>query len=351
MLTMLYKFLLRFRKQDEVSADMLRTFEEARTDARTRGFANYCGFAIREILGLLGAPAARERRWPLIAGWGAAGLAVGIIAAYMVPAQYTSSAALHVTAPLITENLYGGSRLKADDLLEMLMPVIRSRTVMTTIINNFGLYPNDRQRRPIEDVIERMRKDTHIAADGANTIVVSFTYGDSRGACAIYDWREADLQCDRYRSQRVAQDLVARLIDENIRSRANQTFQTQRYFEDRVEAAGKELEKLGAQLRSVEPASPHYERLMLDRELARKDYEALHEKLGASNLELSMEGRKMGRLLELLDPASLPQGPDTSPVMIALAGLVSGLVLGAFLALVRTLHRRPELLLPMVAEG
>jgi len=352
MLTLLYKLLLRFRKQDEVTEDMLATFEEARADARARGWWSYCAFGVRELLGVAGAPGIRGRRWPLIVGWGAMGLAAGLLVTYAVPAQYTSIAALRITPPVISENLYNsGANFDADVALSHLLPIVESRTVMTNIINVFGLYPNTRKRYPIQDVLERMRKDIHIERAGSDSIVVSFTYGDSRQVCSTDGWQEPDTHCDRFTAQRVVQDLVSRLIDENIRRRSNEVFQTERYFADRSEEIAKDWEKLNAEVRGIEPSNPHYERMVLDRDLARKEYESVRQKYRDSQMVSAMEGRKMGRLLELLDPASLPPGPDTSPVAIALAGLGVGLLLGSLFALIRTIRRIPALLLPQVAQS
>jgi hypothetical protein len=78
MLTMLYKFLLRLRRQDDVTRDMLPTFEEAKADARASGWFSYAGFAIRELAGLLRPQRPAKRRWPAVAAWGPGGLAVGV---------------------------------------------------------------------------------------------------------------------------------------------------------------------------------------------------------------------------------------------------------------------------------
>ena len=100
------------------------------------------------------------------------------------------------------------------DRINSMAQTILSRTVLTTIINTFGLYQRERSRMPIEDVIELMRKNVQIlpvasvgqAGKQVPAFVVQFSYEN------------------RYTAQRVVQDLVSRFIDENIRNRSNAMF-------------------------------------------------------------------------------------------------------------------------------
>ena len=112
-----------------------------------------------------------------------------------------------------------------------------SRTVLTTIINNFNLYQRERSSVPIEDVIEEMKKKISIlpvstvGAAGGQTghtvpaFVVQFAYEN------------------RYLAQRVVQDLVSRFIDENIRNRSDASFQTTQFMKDQMDQAKKELDE------------------------------------------------------------------------------------------------------------
>lgn len=49
MLSFFYRLLSRFKAQDDITQDMRRTFEEARVDARARGWWSYSIFALKEI--------------------------------------------------------------------------------------------------------------------------------------------------------------------------------------------------------------------------------------------------------------------------------------------------------------
>lgn len=98
MLFFIYRLLTRAGKRDEVTLDMITTFEEARTDALSRGRWNYLTFAIREILGLLGSPGRLipKTKWTLIPVGGLAGLALGVAASHLWPPSYTTEGVLLV---------------------------------------------------------------------------------------------------------------------------------------------------------------------------------------------------------------------------------------------------------------
>ena len=76
-----------------------------------------------------------------------------------------------------------------------------------------------------------------------------------------------------------------------------------------------------------------YTEVMRDRDLARRKFEELSQKQSVSQLSTDQETRRLGEMLEQLDPPALPQTPTEPkrPIIVA-AGVGMGLVLGFFLA-------------------
>jgi uncharacterized protein involved in exopolysaccharide biosynthesis len=341
MLSLIYRLLLNF-KRHELKAEMLDTFEQSRAEARTRGWREYFSFGVREIFGLFGLQASpRPRRWTAVAGWTVAGALAGVAATYVIPARYSSEAAIQVTPNIISPRLVPNEDSPdVSRVIQTLLPVVLSRTRLTTIINDFGLYPHLRARTPIEDVLVQMRHAIRIEPRGANVLEIRFTY-----------WDSPSKESDRLLAQKVAQQLVAGFIDENVRQRHTQAFDTAVYLKLRSEVVATEWDGLTAQLRALPDGAPRQERLQLDRDLARQEYESLRRKLSDAQVMLDLENRKQGITLLLLEPASLHLNPDTTPVWIVLTGLGAGLFVGIVVALWRTARGMSAESVPAEAEG
>src|ERR1700681_139202 len=159
-------------------------------------------------------------------------LVASVVGVYLYPDSYVSQAVVKIVPQQVPQNMVQSAiNQQMSDRINSMAQTIMSRTVLTTIINSFGLYQRERSRMPIEDVIELMKKNIAIqpvasstgAADRIPAFAVSFSYEN------------------RLLAQRVVQDLVSRFIDENIRNRSNATFQTTQFIKDQLEDAKKEL--------------------------------------------------------------------------------------------------------------
>ena len=168
-------------------------------------------------------------------------LVASVVGVYLWPDSYVSQAVVKIVPQQVPENMVQSAiNQQMTDRINSMSQTILSRGVLTTIINNFGLYQRERQRMPIEDVIEEMKRNIHIfpvpnmGGAGSNrpvpAFVVQFSYEN------------------RYQSQRVVQDLVSRFMDENVRSRSAATFQTTQFMKDQLDQAKKELENIENQL-------------------------------------------------------------------------------------------------------
>src|SRR5215469_5598103 len=86
-----------------------------------------------------------------------------VVGAYLWPDSYLSEATVKVQPQQVPENMVQSAVNQAmTDRIGSMSQTILSRATLTTIINNFGLYPRERKRMPIEDVIEEMKKKIEI---------------------------------------------------------------------------------------------------------------------------------------------------------------------------------------------
>ena len=99
-----------------------------------------------------------------------------------LPDRYTSVAVLRLTKSVLP----GDSQPATDNAEEFVKNLIQdalARKPLADIINNRGLYPRERARNPMEDVVDRMRRDVSFERIGdSNSFHVSFRYSDAEHA-------------------------------------------------------------------------------------------------------------------------------------------------------------------------
>ncbi len=114
-----------------------------------------------------------------------------------MPRSYTSTSVLKIQSP------EGVVSQDTRDNINDVANSIESRTILTQIIQVFGLYKAERSRMPIDDVIDVMRRNITIVSVGSGSAMpafsVQFAYADPRVA------------------QRVTEDLTKRFLAVNAR--------------------------------------------------------------------------------------------------------------------------------------
>src|ERR1700683_4192094 len=100
----------------------------------------------------------RYRSW--IVGPTFAGLVIAVVVAFLWPATFVSKSVMRITPQQISELLVPSniSTQMAERLLAMRQQ-IESRTQLQELIQrpSLNLYPKERHRKPMEDVIEQMK--------------------------------------------------------------------------------------------------------------------------------------------------------------------------------------------------
>ncbi len=160
-------------------------------------------------------------------------LVASVVGVYLWPDSYISQAVVKIVPQQVPAAMVQSAiNQQMSDRINSMAGTILSRTTLTTIINSFNLYPRERSRMPIEDVIELMKKQVQIVP-----VASPATGSDRIPAFAVQFSYE-----NRFQAQRVVQDLVSRFIDENIRNRSNATFQTTQFMRDELDNAKKDLD-------------------------------------------------------------------------------------------------------------
>lgn len=180
--------------------------------------------------------ARRHRSWILGPIW--AGIVISVVVAFLWPDTYVSTAMVRITSSQVPERLVATNMNRVlSERISAILEGVLSRSTLGTIIQTHDLYPREKRRLPMDDVIEQMRKDIR-------TGTVALQQNQSRvGAFPISFAYE-----NRFLAQKVTADIVNRLIDQNERETLQISQQTTDFFVVEVDKAKARLDEIEKQL-------------------------------------------------------------------------------------------------------
>jgi polysaccharide chain length determinant protein (PEP-CTERM system associated) len=175
----------------------------------------------------------RHKAW--ILGPAFCSMVIAVVVAFLWPDTFVSQAVIRVVPPQVPEAYVATNvNMEMSQRINSMAQTILSRGNLTNIINTFNLYPRDRQRKPMEDVVEEMKKDIRI---GNVTNMTASNRGISAFSISFsYDHRII--------AQKVTADLVSRFMSENTRDRTTASVLTTQFLKDQADSAKKELETI-----------------------------------------------------------------------------------------------------------
>jgi polysaccharide chain length determinant protein (PEP-CTERM system associated) len=172
-----------------------------------------------------------RRRWIIVAG-----LFVGAYAALVVSSFlrdiYESEMLIQVVPQRVPDSFVQSTvTLRTEDRLNALSQQVMSRTALESLIQQMELYPRERARFPMEDVITRMRLDIEVEpvvarnGGGADAFFVRFSYSD------------------RDIATRVTERLGSLFVDLNARDRGQLAQATNEFLESQLTETRRQLEE------------------------------------------------------------------------------------------------------------
>jgi len=164
-------------------------------------------------------------RWLILLPF-AVGLAIAPFIASRIPEVYKSETLIMVI-PQRVPDTYVKSTVTAsvEDRLPSISDQIMSRVRLESVIKDFGLYPEMRARAPMEDVVQRMRRDI----------------GSPKIQAGAQSFRIGYQSEDPNTAQKVTARLATLFIDENSRDRENLAQSTNVFLESELEDAKRRL--------------------------------------------------------------------------------------------------------------
>ncbi len=168
-----------------------------------------------------------------------AGLVVSTVVAFMMPDVFFSAALIRVTPQQISPELVQSvtSQDVADRISSMAQTIL-SRTTLTSLINNYGLYKKELKSNPLEDVIEGMK----------HAIAISPAGGSAMGAKFLPAMQVGFFYQDKYVAQRVCQDLVSRFMSLSSQDVVDSQQSANQFLSDEFDQAKHDLDELERKL-------------------------------------------------------------------------------------------------------
>jgi polysaccharide chain length determinant protein (PEP-CTERM system associated) len=178
----------------------------------------------------------RRRRWqfllPFFCGWL---LMWG--ASWLIPSTYRSGTLILVEQPSVSAK-YVESNIDTDiqHQLDSITQQILSRTRLLRIIDNLGLYAQDRKHKSPDDLVEAMRKD----------IEIELTHSDDKKLSSFNIYYASR---DPKMAQQATSELANLFITENLEERQKRSENTTTFLEDQLDQARAKLAAQEAKLR------------------------------------------------------------------------------------------------------
>src|ERR1022692_1005945 len=183
----------------------------------------------------------RYRSW--IVGPTFAGLVIAVVVAFLWPDTFVSTAVMRITPQQISERLVPSniSTQMAERLLAM-QQQIESRTQLQELIqrSSLNLYPKERLRKPMEDVIEQMRRAINIKIVETGTAQAQQKFASAFSISFSYS--------DRYKAQAVVRELVSKFTEETNNQLRQQANTTTLFLSDQLKAAKENLDRLDGEI-------------------------------------------------------------------------------------------------------
>jgi uncharacterized protein involved in exopolysaccharide biosynthesis len=172
------------------------------------------------------------------------GLVVSVVVAFLWPDTYVSVATVRVAPPQVPESFVpANTNQDIQGRVNALVQLILNRATLTNIINTHGLYKRKLARMPMDDVIEDMKLN--------DIQVVPLRQSLNAGQRETQQYPAFEIRfaySERFTAQKVATDLVARFLEENVREVSQQTVSTTEFLQDRWEESKKKLDELEQRL-------------------------------------------------------------------------------------------------------
>lgn len=251
----------------------------------------------------------------LVLGLVILGAAVGYGVTLTQSTLYASASTLMIVPQRVPES-YVSSGVTTD--LEARLPIIAqqimTRTRLERIVQDLGLYQDERLAgESMEDIVRRMREQhIRLRPSIGSSFVVSYQNKDPRVA------------------MKVTERLASFLIEENLRDREMLAENTNQFMDSQLDETRRRLDEKHARLVEARRQGRVPRSMELDIEVLEARYRELSAMSAQAKVAADLERRHIGEQFKVIDAARVPQRPvaqgrHKSAAIGAAIGLIAGL--------------------------
>jgi len=128
-----------------------------------------------------------------------------VVVAKMIPNRYRSETVILIVPQRVPESYVRSTvTTRIEDRLRSIQQQIISRTRLESIIRDLNLYPSDRERMPMENVVTRMVGDVSVSiVQGADAFRVAYTSDDPKTAMQVTERLASEFTNESLRDREV----------------------------------------------------------------------------------------------------------------------------------------------------
>ncbi|MBI5249632.1 MAG: hypothetical protein HY912_09065 [Desulfomonile tiedjei] len=143
----------------------------------------------------------------------------------VAPEQFKSSTTILVIPQRVPEGYVRSTvSIRIEERLSTIRQQVMSRTRLNTVMDELGLFKEERKKKPVEEVVEDMRKRIDIQVRGTDAFTLSFIHEN------------------RQMAMLTASRLASFFIDENLKVREQQAVGTSDFLDSQMQETKKKLE-------------------------------------------------------------------------------------------------------------
>jgi polysaccharide biosynthesis transport protein len=185
-----------------------------------------------------------QRRW-FIAIPALIGLIGAVAAAWFLPARYESAAILLVQSPSLPPDIVGP---EADDAIDRRIEAIRqqiiNRPALVGLIETNQLYPKDRGKKPLSELVEKMRDAIVLAPEQAE-LATSKPEDRTISVRLAFTYEKPD------KAQAITQQLMERVVEVNSTTNTAQKTQAVQFLSDQGDDLQRQIAEVQGQISQI----------------------------------------------------------------------------------------------------